>query len=113
MKIEMKLDAQRLLSDSNMVLFSLSEMGCFVRLRCHYWRSGELPSDTLSLARLAGCSVGQFQDVWPKVGQHFEEMETGKLACRELDRDREKAEQKSDRMRKVANARWKKKEVAG
>ena len=110
---KLKLDAQGLLSDSSTVLFSLSELGCFIRLRCHYWREGVLPADTLSLAKLAGCTVGQFQGVWPKVGQHFEETENGKLACRELDRDREKAEQKSDRMRKVANARWKKREVVG
>ena len=110
---KLKLDAQGLLSDTNMVLFSLSELGCYIRLKCHYWREGGLPADTLSLAKLAGCSVGQFQDVWPKVGQHFEKTENGTLTCRELDRDREKAEQKSDRMRKVANARWKKKEVTG
>ena len=109
---KLKLDAQGLLSDSSTVLFSLSELGCFIRLKCHYWREGELPADTLSLAKLAGCSVGQFQDVWPKVGQHFEKTENGKLACRELDEARQKAERTSDRMRKVANARWKK-EVVG
>jgi len=110
---KLKLDAQGLLSDSSTVLFSLSELGCFIRLRCHYWREGALPSDTLSLAKLAGCTVGQFQGVWPKVGQHFEETENGKLACRELDEARQKAAMVSDRMRRVANARWKKKEVAG
>jgi len=110
---KLKIDAQGLLSDTNMVLFSLSELGCFIRLKCHYWREGVLPADTLSLAKLAGCSVGQFQDVWPKVGQHFEKTEEGTLSCRELDEARQKAEAKSDRMRKVANARWKKTEVAG
>jgi len=110
---KLKLDAQGLLSDSSTVLFSLSELGCFIRLRCHYWREGVLPADTLSLAKLAGCTVGQFQGVWPKVGQHFEETENGKLACRELDEARQKAAMVSDRMRRVANARWKKKEVVG
>ena len=66
---KLKLDAQGLLSDASMVLFSLSELGCFIRLKCH--------------------------------------------SCHELDEARQKAEAKSDRMRKVANARWKKKEVAG
>jgi len=105
---DIKINAQGLLSDSSMVLFTLSELGCFIRLRCHYWREGALPSDTLSLAKLAGCTVGQFRDVWPKVGQHFEEKENGKLACHELDEARQKAAMASDRMRKVANARWKK-----
>jgi len=105
---DIKINAQGLLSDSSMVLFTLSELGCFIRLRCHYWREGALPSDTLSLAKLAGCTVGQFRDVWPKVGQHFEETENGKLACHELDEARQKAAMASDRMRKVANARWKK-----
>ena len=108
---DIKINAQGLLSDSSMVLFTLSELGCFIRLRCHYWREGALPSDTLSLAKLAGCTVGQFRDVWPKVGQHFEEMENGKLACHELDEARQKAAMASDRMRKVANARWKKEAV--
>ena len=105
---DIKINAQGLLSDSSMVLFTLSELGCFIRLRCHYWREGALPSDTLSFAKLAGCTVGQFRDVWPKVGQHFEETENGKLACHELDEARQKAAMASDRMRKVANARWKK-----
>jgi len=105
---EIKFDALSLLSDSNMVLFTLSELGCFIRLKCHYWRSGELPSDTLSLSKLAGCSVGQFQEVWPKVSQHFEETENGMLVCHELDKARKKAANTSKRMRKVANARWKK-----
>ena len=108
---DIKINAQGLLSDSSMVLFTLSELGCFIRLRCHYWREGALPSDTLSLAKLAGCTVGQFRDVWPKVGQHFEETENGKLACHELDEARQKAAMASDRMRKVANARWKKEEA--
>ena len=110
---DIKINAQGLLSDASMVLFTLSELGCFIRLKCHYWRAGELPADTLSLAKLAGCTLGQFQDVWPKVGQHFEETDQGTLSCRELDEARQKAEQTSDRMRKVANARWKKKEVVG
>ena len=110
---KLKLDAQGLLSDSSMVLFTLSELGCFIRLKCHYWREGELPADALSLAKLAGCTVGQFKDVWPKVGQHFEETERGTLSCRELDEARQKAAMVSDRMRRVANARWKKKEVVG
>ena len=105
---KLKLDAQGLLSDSSTLLFSLSELGCFIRLRCHYWREGVLPADTLSLAKLAGCTVGQFQGGWPKVGQHFEETERGTLSCRELDEARQKAERISARMRKVANARWKK-----
>ena len=103
-----KFDTQRLLADSGMVLFTISELGCYVRLKCHYWRSGELPSDTLSLARLAGCSVGELQSVWPKVSQHFEKTEDGKLFCPVLDEDRKKVEDKSDQMRKVANARWNK-----
>ena len=105
---EIKFNAQNLLSDSNMVLFTLSELGCYIRLKCHYWQSGELPSDTLSLSRLAGCSIGQFQEVWPKVSQHFEKTENGTFICRELDKARKQVQNTSKRMRKVANARWKK-----
>jgi len=105
---DIKFDVQNLLSDSSMVLFTLSELGCFIRLKCHYWSSGELPSDNLSLSKLAGCSLGQFQDVWPKVSQHFEKTDKGTLICKELDKARKKAKETSKRMQKVANARWKK-----
>tara|TARA_Y100001968_G_C18934140_1_gene515631 strand:+ start:125 stop:454 length:330 start_codon:yes stop_codon:yes gene_type:complete len=103
-----KIDPNKMITDTNMVLFTLSELGCYVRLQCHCWQAGKLPSDTLSLARLAGCSVGELQSVWPKVSQHFEKTEDGKLFCPVLDEARKKAEDKSEQMRKVANARWNK-----
>ena len=108
MKNDIKFDARSLLSDADMVLFTLSELGCYIRLKSHYWLNGNLPSDSMSLARLAGCSVGQLQDVWPKVSQHFLSTDNGTLACPELDKARKKANKTSERMSKVANARWKK-----
>ena len=111
MREEIKFDARSLISDADMVLFTLSELGCFIRLKAHYWINGDLPSDTLSLAKLAGCTIGQFQNVWPKVGQHFEENEGGKLICPELDKAKRKAVELSERMSEVANARWKKEAV--
>ena len=107
MREEIKFNAQNLLSDSDMVLLSLSELGCYIRLKSHYWLTGELPSETLSLAKLAGCTIGQFQNVWPKVGQHFEKTDNGTLFCPDLDSARKKVAKTSERMSKVANARWK------
>ena len=112
MSKDIKFDARNLISDADMVLFSLSELGCFIRLKAHYWINGDLPSDALSLAKLAGCSLGQFQDVWPKVGQHFEENEAGKLICPELDKAKRKAVKLSERMSEVAKCRWRR-ETAG
>jgi uncharacterized protein YdaU (DUF1376 family) len=107
-----KIDPSKMITDTTMLLFTLSELGCYLRLQCHCWQAGKLPTDTLSLARLAGCSVGQFQDVWPKVSRFFEETDDGHLTCPAIEQDRRKAKKQSDRMRKVANARWGKKEVA-
>lgn len=108
MNSDIKFDARGLLSDADMVLFTLSELGCYIRLKSHYWINGNLPSDNLSLARLAGCSVGQLQDVWPKVSQHFVPSDNGTLVCPELDKARKKATKTSERMSKVAKARWEK-----
>jgi len=112
MSKDIKFDARSLLSDADMVLFSLSELGCYIRLKSHYWLNGELPSDALSLSRLAGCTLGQFQSCWPKVGEHFEETESGTLACPSLDSERKKAAKLSERMSRVARVRWDGKEEA-
>jgi len=101
-----KLDAQSLLADSDMVLLTASEFGCYMRLKFHYWLQGELPNGSLSLSKLAGCSVGQFQDVWPKVGQQFVVDEEGNLTCPALDEARAKAKKASERMSEVARKRW-------
>jgi|TARA_R100001082_G_C4344618_1_gene151720 uncharacterized protein YdaU (DUF1376 family) len=102
-----KFDARGLISDSDMVIFSLSELGCYIRLMSHYWLNGELPKNSISLAKLAGCSIGEFKEVWPKVSQHFDEGPEG-FSCPGLDESRGKAKEMSDRMSNVAKARWSK-----
>ena len=81
-----------LLADS--MLFSMNELGCYIRLATHYWVRGRLPTDDLTLARLAGCSLGEFKDVWPKVSAQFEETDTG-LKCPSLDKEMAAAKKKS------------------
>ena len=103
-----KLVAQSMLADSDMMVLTPSEFGCYMRLKLHYWVKGALPTGSLSLSKLAGCSVGQFQDVWPKVGRHFEDDGEGNLSCPSLDEARDKAKRTSERMSEVAYKRWRK-----
>ena len=99
-----KFNTTELLADS--MLFSMKELGCYIRLATHYWVKGDLPSDNLSLARLAGCSLGEFKDVWPKVSSQFKETTNGQLICPSLDEEKKAAKRKSKKARASANARW-------
>lgn len=101
-----KFNAQDLLSDSDMVLFTPSEMGCYIRLVSHYWLKGELPTDVSALAKLSGCSIGHFKDIWPRVSEQFVVSDEGVITCPSFDKQRSKAKQKSERMSQTAKKRW-------
>ena len=103
---EITINAKSLISDSNMVVMNASEMGCYIRLLCHCWDSKELHSDDRSLAKLAGCSLGEFKAAWPKISVHFNRNEDGNLFCPVLLGQRLKANKKRKLMKKAADARW-------
>jgi uncharacterized protein YdaU (DUF1376 family) len=104
MKGQIKFNTAKLLAES--MLFNLSELGCYVRLATHYWVKGELPKDNLTLAKLSGCTLGEFKEVWPRVSDQFEANETGELTCPSLDYQRAAAKKKSETARASANIRW-------
>lgn len=101
-----KFDTKKLLADS--MLFTISELGCYIRLATHYWVTGTLPGDHLTLARIAGCSLGDFKAAWAKVSTQFEKNDKGGLTCPELDAERKAIRKKSKQARASANARWRK-----
>ena len=106
MKGQIKFNTAKLLAES--MLFDLSELGCYVRLATHYWVKGALPEDNLTLAKLSGCTLGEFKKVWPRVSSQFELDKTGLLSCPALDSQRAAAEKKSQTARASAHARWRK-----
>lgn len=107
MKAKLKIDANELLTNPKLLVLTLAELGCLLKLRCHYWNAGHLPKDSLSLSKLVGCPLGEFKHLWPKLRAYFKLNREGKLICRDLEEAREDALATSQRMRDAANVRWK------
>ncbi len=107
MKAKLKIDANELLTNPKLLVLTLAELGCLLKLRCHYWNAGQLPKDPLSLSKLVGCPLGEFKHLWPKLRAYFKLNREGKLICRDLEEARADALATSQRMRDAANVRWK------
>jgi uncharacterized protein YdaU (DUF1376 family) len=107
LKAKLKIDANELLTNPKLLVLTLAELGCLLKLRCHYWNAGHLPKDPLSLSKLVGCPLGEFKHLWPKLRAYFKLNREGKLICRDLEEAREDALATSQRMRDAANVRWK------
>lgn len=103
MKKKITFNTQDLMADG--VVFSLAELGCFIRLATQYWVKGYLPTDTISLSRIAGCSVGQFQDAWVNVKTLFYE-DDNILRCRPIEENMRKARERSIKAKNSADTRW-------
>lgn len=56
---------------------SLAERGAYTDLLFLSWEIGALPKDTARLARLVGCSVEEFAEVWGAIQGKFTETEAG------------------------------------
>lgn len=67
---------------------SLAERGAYTDLLFLSWEIGALPKDTARLARLVGCSVEEFADVWGAIQGKFTETEEGLINSR-LEQHRE------------------------
>ena len=106
MKAKLKIDANELLTNPKLLVLTLAELGCLLKLRCHYWNAGQLPKDVLSLSKLVGCPLGEFKHLWTKLGAYFKETKEGKLICPDLAGARADALATSQRMRDAANVRW-------
>jgi uncharacterized protein YdaU (DUF1376 family) len=50
---------------------SLQEVGAYVRLLCHQWDAGFVPSDPKERSRICACSLKQESELWRKVGKKF------------------------------------------
>lgn len=80
-------------SDERCQLMDLDEFGAYMRLLCHAWIEGSIPSDPTRLARLLGVGGAKFAAVWPAVAPCWEasEVEPGRLI--QSRQERQRAEQ--------------------
>lgn len=69
-------------------------VGIYVRLLCHQWREGSLPTDERALALIAHETPNQFRKVWAKLKTKFVERE-GRLCNPRMLEEQDKAEQRS------------------
>lgn len=86
-----------------------AEHGCYLLLLAQSWVTGPLPSDEVSLSRLARCPLKEWRKIAPVVLAFFEKVE-GKLISPRLERERADAQGNAERRSKkaadAAAARW-------
>ncbi len=66
------------------------DVGAYIRLLCYQWGKGAVPSDTSTLARIAGLTRGRMVHVWQRIRRHFTEQGDGTFTNPRLERERQK-----------------------
>lgn len=100
------------LADENVVLMSNAELGCYIRLICHCWREGSIPSEVAKIARMCGENVQDMTELWPAIMKCFTSSleETGRLIHPRLQKERlkqlEHRIERAEAGKKGAEARW-------
>jgi len=89
---------------------SSAEQGVYMRLLCHEWVEGPLPSDEHILARLAGESLHQFRGIWRRIERHFPALPGGGFGNPRLEAERQRLaalrQERAASGRKGARSRW-------
>ncbi|ABO59663.1 YdaU family protein (plasmid) [Burkholderia vietnamiensis] len=84
--------ARDFLSDENVAVMSNQALGAYVRLMCYAWLEGSIPGEFQKLARLAGESVADMEQIWGEIASCFDphpELPNRFVQAR-LEREREK-----------------------
>lgn len=101
--------AQDFLTSERVQLMSLEARGAYVTLLAQEWIKGDLPADSLALARLCGCHSEAFEAIWPELAPSFVE-KGGRLTNRRLEDERTRACAKRQRHveagKRGAQVRW-------
>ena len=101
------------LSDENVLVMTNEEVGIYVKLLCHQWKAGSIPSDLLPLAKLCGTKAEAMETHWRQIGKCFGGMSenSGRLINPRLEEERQKQQNKRKARRvaglRGAEARWK------
>ena len=94
------------LSDEKQIRMSLAAVGIYMRLLCHCWNEGSLPSDAPALARLSGATTRQLRALWPSISPCFQTTPDGRLVNARLNRERTKQTLFSSAQRSRIEFRW-------
>ena len=78
----------------------------YLKLISHYWQHGGLPSDDSRLARIAGRSDAEWQDMKPMLQAFFKHCWSHARIDRELQKQLSLRETNSERAKKAASVRW-------
>ena len=91
--------------DETVKLANNRVLGAYVRLLCHQWSEGSLPTDRSQLATIARESDQDFARIWPTIAGKFKR--TGKrLRNARMEKERQEAEARSVKAKEAAGARW-------
>jgi len=90
--------------------WSNEEVGIYMRLLCHQWVNGHIPSDEKRIARIVSMSIDEFREAWSVVGDKFQAAGKDKLRNKRLEEVRKKQLEYREEMRKRgkkgASNRW-------
>lgn len=86
----------------------LKEVGIYIKLLCHEWITGKLPSDTKSLLKLVQSRDKRDTKSVHKVAKCFYQLD-GFLYNERLEQEREKLNDKAEKARNSIAERWKNK----
>lgn len=100
------------LSDEKQIRMSLPAVGIYMRLLCHCWNEGSLPSDAPALARLAGATTRQLRALWPSISPCFQTTPDGRLVNARLNRERTKQTVFRSAQRSRIETRWRSDQTA-
>jgi uncharacterized protein YdaU (DUF1376 family) len=104
------------LADAQVRMLSLEERGAYMDLLCYQWREGSLPDDPVSLARMLGVTIEEFEEVWQSIEAFFEITEEGLKNPRMAEvvtAQMSKSVRLSNAGKKGARKRWQKQGVNG
>jgi uncharacterized protein YdaU (DUF1376 family) len=113
-----KVYAAEVLSDENVIGWSMEERGAWFTLLCHQWREGSIPADLDRIASLlrmdADAMRPQCDRIWRRIADRFVPHPDlpGRLVSPRMEMEREEAleqaAKKSESAKKAATSRWSK-----
>lgn len=96
--------------DSGTRALSAEEVGSYIRLLCHEWDKGSLPSGLEPLSRIAGVSLVRMRRVWASLQDYFivdpDDPSHTKLINVRLERERLKQAEYRRRQSDASKKRW-------
>ena len=103
------------LTSEHVARMSLDEQGAYVRLLCHAWLEGSIPSNKKDIARMLGVSAQKLTAMWGSISRCFEPdpEDPNRLLSPRLQREVEKQEAYAKRASKGGKAAAKKRAKNG